>query len=188
MDLQRAILDIKHGKVVIIPTDTLHAISCDATNSQAVKDLIRIKGRKENHALPILVRDLGQAMEYGEFNKKALEFAEKHWGGALTIVVPLKQHSRLSPLIYGDKQTIAMRVPNGKIINHILNDLNIPIIGTSANMSGSANLFSEQEFRTVFGDNVETIIFSDSLQGVASTIIDCTSEAPQLIRQGAIKL
>lgn len=180
--------DIKDGKVVILPTDTLHALSCDATNDVAVKKLIAIKGRKENHPLPILVKDLEQAMQYGEFNEQAASLAKKYWPGALTLVVPIKPSTKLSPLIFGNFNSIAMRVAKSDILTQVLSEINVPLVGTSANISGQENLLTDIELKEKFGDKVNTIVFADNLLAVPSTIIDCTGSDLKLIRAGAIRI
>lgn len=180
--------DIKNGKVVILPTDTLHAISCDATNREAVQELIKIKGRKDNHPLPILVRDLEQAMQYGEFNEQAASLAKKYWPGALTLVVPIKPSTKLSPLIFGSFHSIAMRVAKSDILAQVLSEVNTPLVGTSANISGQENLLTEKELKEKFGDKVNTIVFADNLLAVPSTILDCTGDDIKLIRSGAIRI
>ncbi len=179
---------LESGQVLVLPTDTLHALSCDATNDVAVKKLIAIKGRKENHPLPILVKDLEQAKTIGVFNNVALELAKKHWPGALTIVVPISADSSLSRSIYGSFHSIALRMPNGRIINKILSEFSKPIVGTSANISGQPNLLTEKDIQNVFSEKVGAILFEEKLLEIPSTIVDCTFDSPKIIRQGAIKL
>ncbi len=188
MDLDSIVFDIKNGEVVILPTDTLHALSCAATINKAVQSLMQIKGRKENHPLPILVKDLNQAKQYGYFNPIAEELAEKHWGGALTIVVPIRKNTDLSPTIYGNFETIALRVPKGELITNLLNNLDCPLVGTSANLSGKDNLLTEKSLNETFGNKVKQIIFSKDMLSTPSTIVDCTTDEIKIIRQGAVEI
>ncbi len=179
---------LESGQVLVLPTDTLHALTCDATNDQAVRKLISIKGRKDNHPLPVLVKDLNQALTIGIFTDVALELASKYWPGALTLVVPIRNDSILSKSINGSFDSVALRMPNGKIINEILQQFNKPLVGTSANISGQSNLLTEQEIKTAFLDKVSGIVFQDNLLAVPSTIFDCTSQIPKILRQGAVKI
>ncbi len=188
MELTSILSLLEQGKVLVLPTDTLHALSCDATNDTAVKSLMATKGRKENHPLPILVKDLAQAKTIGVFNDLAIELAKKYWPGALTIVVPIKSHSILSKNINGSFDSIALRVPNGKIINEILKEFNRPIVGTSANISGQPNLLTEEEIKNNFEGKVAKIVFEGNLLAVPSTIVDCTQDLPRIIRQGAVQI
>ena len=124
---------IKTGKVVVCPTDTVYGLIADATNRDAVQRTFRIKKRLKKNALPIFVKNLKMAKDLAEINKKQERILKKIWPGKVTVI--LKKKSRIK--IFGaDKKTIGLRIPNYKLVNILLEKLNRPLIGTSANISG----------------------------------------------------
>jgi L-threonylcarbamoyladenylate synthase len=188
MDTKSIVAALKNGEVVVFPTDTLHAISANACDDLAVKKVVDIKCRGDNHPMPVLVRDVEQAKKYVDFTPRALELANKYWPGALTIVLPPKDDSGLSKFVNRGVGSLAVRMPDSKIAQEILNAVDFPLIGTSANVSGQPNLITEQEMYDAFGGKVKNIIFSDDIIFRASTIVDCTSEVPRVIREGVVKI
>ena len=95
----------------------------------------------------------------------------------------LKKHPTIPSLITGNKNTIAVRYPNHPLLNNILNELNEPIISTSANISGQANM-SNKLMQTIdfnYG-NINQI----NTEVMASTIIDVTQKPLKILRQGSV--
>lgn len=184
----KAVELLRAGKLLCLPTDTQYALSCNACDEQAVLNLLATKERQPNHPLPVLVRDLAQAMEHAEFNEKALELATKFWPGALTLVLKQRKDSTLANSVNSEFNTLALRQCNSAIINEILAITNFPIIGTSANISGQPNLESIEDIEKVFGANVSLIVpNNEPLLGQASTIVDVTDpKTPSILRAGAL--
>lgn len=179
---------LKAGKVICMPTDTLYALACDATNDEAVARIYSLKKREIDKALPIFTKSLADACDYAIFNEMAIQLAKAFWPGPLTLVLPARAETRLSKLIHSSSDNRAIRVPNNGFINELLNLVDFPIATTSANFSNQENLFSVEEIRNQFGDLVAVYVDDDSnsISKVASTIIDCTSSKPRFIRNGAI--
>jgi len=179
---------LKKNGVVILPTDTLYALAANACDDIAVQKLINIKGRQDNHPLPILVKNLAMAKEYGDFNSEAEDLAIKNWPGALTLVVPIKDGAKLSKYVNQGAKSIAIRVPKSSVVLSIINDLGFPIVGTSANKSGQPNLILKEDLQAQFAHLVDDILYTHHFSSVASTIVDCTGDTPKVLRQGEIKI
>ncbi|MFI4983816.1 MAG: L-threonylcarbamoyladenylate synthase [Rickettsiales bacterium] len=176
---------LRTGKLVCLPTDTQYALTCNACDEEAVQSLIAAKGRKPNHPLPILVKDLNQAREHAEFNEKALELAAKYWPGALTLVLKQKKSSSLAPAINQGFTTIAVR--QSKAVEAILAEVDFPIVGTSANISGEPTIMNHGELQKAFGSQVSLIIpNTHPLTDLPSTILDLTSGEIKVVREGAL--
>lgn len=125
---------IKGGKAIICPTDTVYGLVCDATNKKAVGKVFKIKNRPRSKSLPVFVKDLKMAREYAFIEKNQEKFLKSVWPGKITVVLRRKPKTK----IYGvDKKTIALRVPGHELILKLLQIVNKPLIGTSANLSGN---------------------------------------------------
>jgi len=137
--VRKAVKFIKKGKVLICPTDTVYGLVADATNKKAVEKLFKIKKRSKQKPVPVFVKDIGMAKKLALIDKKQEKFLVKAWPGKITVVL---KRSRLRRgfggrgKIYGiNKKTIGLRIPKYKLINTLLEKVNRPLTGTSANLS-----------------------------------------------------
>jgi len=124
---------IKQGKVVVCPTDTLYGLITDARNQKAVKKLLKIKKRQNSKPIPIFIKNIKTAKKFAKINKGQEEFLRKVWPGKVTAV--LERKGQLPKILFSQKKTIGLRIPNYKLINELLKKINCPLTGTSANIS-----------------------------------------------------
>lgn len=180
---------IKNGDLVCLPTDTLYALSCDATNDDAVQKIFKVKKREFSKALPIFIYNLEQAMQYCHFNKRAQEIVQIFWPGPLTLILPLKENTNLSKHIYSNNNTIALRVPNHKQLLNILDEVKLPLVATSANLSKSPNISKLSKIKEEFGSLVSAYLENQEVikMDEPSTIVDCSAEKFIILREGKIK-
>jgi L-threonylcarbamoyladenylate synthase len=185
-EIDEAVDQLQRGRVVAFPTDTLYGLGVDVFNELALRRLFAIKGRPADLALPVLVGDHEQAeMVAGGLTELAEELARRFWPGPLTLVVP--KAARLSSLVTGGRNTVAIRMPAHWIPLHLAALLGRPITGTSANYSGGPDLLTLEEIETQLGHLLDYIVrCGPAPQGIASTVVDVTTDAPKLLRQGAI--
>jgi len=134
---------IKQGKVIVCPTDTVYGLIADATNKKAVEKIFKIKKRSFKKPIPIFIKNINQAKKLAKINKNQEKFLKISWPGKITVVLErtrLRQDfgGRGKIKIYGvDKKTIALRIPKYKLVNAILKEINLPLTGTSANVSNN---------------------------------------------------
>ena len=150
------------GKLVILKTDTLYALSCDASNEDAVQKIFALKNREFGKALPILVSDIEQGEIYAEFNDLARRLESAFWPGPLTLILPSR--GLLPSVVDGGAGTLALRAPNHPHILKLIKSLGHPIIGTSANISGSHDIIALDDIIKYFGTSVGSILDLDSGQ------------------------
>jgi len=129
---------LKNGAVLVLPTDTVYGLVCDATNKKAVEKIFEIKQRDKTKPLPVFVKDIKMAEELAEISKDQRVVLKRYWPGKFTFVLKLKKTEAglLSDLVTGVDGTIALRVPNYKLLNALLKKTNRPLAQTSANISG----------------------------------------------------
>ncbi len=173
---------VKKGKIIVYPTETCYGLGCDATNEEACEKIFEIKRRKKEKQLPIIVADLKMAKRYAYFSKDALKLAKAFWPGPLTLVLPKKKSI---PTIVA-REKVALRVSSCKIACLISKKSNLPIVATSANISGGKNPYTIKEVLKQ-GIKADLIIDAGKLKKVKpSTIFDV--ERRKVIREGPIKL
>ena len=185
-DLEQAVHHLRNGGVVAIPTDTLYALAADVFNTAALDRIFAIKGRSDDLALPVLVSGWDQLEMVAENTPlKTRALAERFWPGALTLVV--QKANGLPDRLTAGRPTVAVRMPGHPVPIELINRLGSPITGTSANISGGADLLTLDELSSQLGERVDLIVEKGTTpKGTASTIVDITSGKPRLLREGAI--
>jgi L-threonylcarbamoyladenylate synthase len=186
INLERAVGVLKNGGVVAIPTDTLFGLAADVFNTAAVDRIFEIKDRPEGLALPVLVSGWEQVQRIAEnLPSQASVLADRFWPGALTLVV--RKALGLPDRLTAGGPTVAVRMPDHPAPIQLIGGLGSPITGTSANISGSADLLTLAELTRELEGRVDFILTDGPKpQGTASTVIDITSGQPKLLREGAI--
>lgn len=182
-DIKSIIWAIKKGKVLICPTDTVYGLICDASNKKAVERVFKIKQRKKSKPLPIFVKNIVMARKLAEIDKNQEIFLKRAWPGKITAVLKLKTQLK----VYGiAKNTIALRIPDHKIIRCLLKAANLPLIGTSANISGQPASGNIKEVLGQFErkkQQPDLAINAGNLpESLSSKIIDLTVWPPKILR------
>ena len=182
--------EVKKGKVVVAPTDTVYGFIADATNEKAIAKIFKIKKRQSDKPLPVFVRDIKMAKRVALIDKKQTKILKKMWPGKITVVLVRKKTSFLPNILFAKKKTIGLRRPDHKLINLLLNILNTPLIGTSANLSGGPEPIKIKEIVDQFKKQKvkpDIIIDAGDLKiKKPSTVVDLTRKEIKIIREGAI--
>jgi len=182
--------EIKKGKVAVVPTDTVYGLTADATNQKAIAKIIKIKKRQSNKPLPVFVKDLKMAKRVALINKKQTKILKKIWPGKVTAILTRKKTSLLPSALFAGKKTIGLRIPDYKLINLLFDILNIPLIGTSANLSGGPEPVKIKEILDQFENQKikpDIVIDAGDLKiKKPSTVVDLTGKEIKIIREGAI--
>ncbi len=177
---------ILRGSVVGIPTDTFYGLAADPFNLAAVEQIYRAKGRPETRALPILVSSINQAVLLTrDLPLTFLKLAQKFWPGALTLLVDASH--RLPLKITANTGRVAVRWPNSRVASALIDLLENPITGTSANLSGFPPCSSAEQLVKQMGDRLPLVLDAGETGAVlASTIVDLHGEEWRVLREGSV--
>lgn len=184
-EIDKVVDVLRGGGIVIYPTDTLYAFGCDALNVRAVEKICALKGiNPQKNNLSIICYDLSDISEYAKVNTSIFKLMRKNLPGPFTFI--LNTTSTL-PKIYKNKKTVGIRVPDNNIIRELVRQLGNPILTTSIN--GDDNLAVEYttdpELIHEKWENIVDIVVDGGDGGLEpSTVIDCTTDLPEIIRQG----
>lgn len=182
-----AALAVQRGRLVVIPTDTVYGVAADAFDPQAVRGLLRAKGRGRNMPPPVLVGAAAtlDALAIG-VPGYARALVEEFWPGPLTLV--LSEQPSLQWDLGQTRGTVAVRMPDHDVALTVL-DRTGPLAVSSANRSGKPAAVDAREAEEMLGDSVEVYVDAGPAPGgEASTILDCTGELPRLLRAGALEV
>ena len=181
-----AVRALQRDLLVAIPTETVYGLAARASSPSAVKKIFVVKGRPIGHPLILHVANKQDLSLWSqELSNNARLLAEKYWPGPLTIIV--KRNDKVCDEITGGRDTVAIRCPNHPVATELLIRLTDAIVAPSANHFGKVSPTSARHVAEDFGDEISVILDGGECSiGVESTIIDCTTEPPQILRAGAI--
>ncbi len=174
---------LKEGQILAFPTDTVYGVGTIYGNAEALKRLKQIKRRPETKPVPMMVSRLEAIEDIVEVNDMAQVLADAFLPGALTLVMPLKEG--VDREWTNGKDTAAVRIPNAPVLLQVMDQLDRPLMVTSANISGEPAALTKQEAIAMLPD-VDGILDGTCHDLQASTIIDCTKEDPVVLREGPI--
>jgi len=182
--LEPAIEALRRGGVIAYPTDTLYGLGADPRDARAVDHVFRIKGRGEQHPVPLIAGGVEQARAVGWFDESASRLAALFWPGPLTLIV--RQSVGLAEGV-GQSGTIAVRVPDHAVARALALGLGFPITSTSANRTGARPAATAQEVADAIGEDVSVIVDGGPTRGGhPSTIVDLVTGTARLVRAGAV--
>lgn len=177
---------IRAGSLVAFPTETVYGLGADAGNGAAVARIFEAKGRPRFNPLIVHLPDLAAARAIAALPEPAQALAEAFWPGPLTLVVPLKPDSALSPLVTAGLGTVALRVPAHPLARALLWAAGRPVAAPSANPSGRISPTTADHVKAGLGGRIAAVLDGGPTSvGVESTIVGF-DPGPVLLRPGGL--
>jgi L-threonylcarbamoyladenylate synthase len=189
-DVERAAACLARGGLVAIPTETVYGLGADADDERAVARIFAVKGRPAGHPLIVHVHDAAALDEWAAHVPPAAELlAQTCWPGPLTLLLPRAE--RVIDAVTGGRDTVGLRVPAHPLTLELLERSGRGIAAPSANLFGRVSPTTADHVLADLGAQLDpaTDAILDggpSPIGVESTIVDCTTDPPQLLRPGGI--
>nr|WP_139280648.1 L-threonylcarbamoyladenylate synthase [Shimia gijangensis] len=184
----RAAATLAKGQLVAFPTETVYGLGADARNDMAVARVFEAKGRPRFNPLIVHVPSVAVAKTYAVWTDEADRLASAFWPGPLTLVLPIRPGSGLSPLVTADLPTLAIRIPEHAVARHLLDTFGSPVAAPSANPSGKISPTCATHVEAGLSGRIAAILDGgDCDVGLESTIVGL-SEGPTLLRPGGLPL
>lgn len=182
--------ELRKGAIIIYPTDTIYGIGCDIYNSKAIDNLCRIKGVKaEKTSFAFICSDLSNISEYARsISTPTFKLMKRTLPGPFTFI--LNASSQVPKILQKKKKTIGIRIPNNNIVLKIVEKLGNPIITTSLKIDDDILEYptDPELIYDEFKNQVDFVIDGGFGSVEPSTVVDCTNDEPEVIRQGAGEL
>ncbi|MDR0537307.1 MAG: threonylcarbamoyl-AMP synthase [Tannerellaceae bacterium] len=181
--IDRVVNTLRDGGTVIYPTDTVYALGCDAMNVRAVEKLCLFKGISRKHNLSIICYDLSNISEYAKVNNAAFKLMRKNLPGAFTFILPTGSEL---PKIYKNRKEVGIRVPDNNIVRMLVQELGNPIMTTSIHDDDEIieYITDPELIYEKYKDEVDIIIDGGYGSTEPSTIVNCTGDTFEIVRQG----
>jgi tRNA threonylcarbamoyl adenosine modification protein (Sua5/YciO/YrdC/YwlC family) len=184
--IDQAVQVLKKGAVIIYPTDTVYSMACDLTNRKAVERMAQIKGIKiEKANFSLVCYDLSHISDYTvQFSNATYKMMKRALPGPYTFI--LNANNSVPKLFKSKKKTVGIRVPNNNIARAIVEKLGNPLISTSVHDDDEIlEYITDPELIHEKYENILDLVIDGGYgQNEASTIIDCTGNDPEIIREG----
>jgi len=184
--VEKGIEIIRKGGVIAFPTDTVYGIGAGVYIESAIQRVFQVKQRPAEMALPILLSDVSQIHEVAkDLPASAWRLIKYFSPGGLTLIV--YRTKIVKDIITGGGDTVAIRIPDHPVPYALIRGSGMPIIGTSANISGRSSLITAEDVQNQLGQSVDLIIDGiPAPKGKESTVVDVTGEVPVILREGII--
>jgi len=192
-NIKQAAMGLKYGALVAFPTETVYGLGADAENEAAINRMYQVKNRPKDHPVIVHIADLDDVEFWAEdLPDYAIELMREFWPGPMTLL--LHRSANVGNFLTGNQEVIGIRIPNHTLALTLLSEFKKVgghgIAAPSANRYGavSPTIASavEMELKPYLHSDDLILDGGPCLVGVESTIIDCTTNNPRILRPGAI--
>lgn len=183
----RQIVDLlENGAIIIYPTDTVYAMGCDINATKSIEKIARYKGlNPKNPELSLIFHDMSQLSEYTIIRDNILfKLLKRNLPGPFTFIV--QANNQIPKLFKNKKKTVGIRIPDNNIVLELVKELGRPIITASIHDQDEVIEYTtdpELIFEK-FREFADAVIDGGYGNNEASTIVDCTGEEIEIVRQG----
>jgi len=186
MGVEEAVIALRAGLPVVLPTDTVYGLCADAYREDPVRRVIRLKGQPEEKPIALMANDLEVILDaLPELRGRTAVLARALLPGPLTLVVP-NRGGRFRWLTGPNPGAIGIRVPELPEESHAVLERVGAVAATSANLHGGRDPARLGDIPEEMWRNVGALIDAGELPGTPSTVIDLTGAQPRVLREGVI--
>lgn len=177
---------LKRGELVVVPTETVYGLACNALDPAAVQRVFDAKGRPSDNPLIVHISGFEQLCDVAEdWPDLAAQLAERFWPGPLTLVLPKK--ATVPDLTTAGLDTVAVRVPSHPVALSLIAAAGVPIAAPSANAFTALSPTSAEDVDPCIADKAVMVLDGGRCEiGLESTVVDLSGEHPRILRPGGV--
>lgn len=185
-EIRKAVDCLENGGIIIYPTDTIYGIGCDIFKPKSVERIAEIIGdKKKKSAMTFICHDLSSLSDYSKpISNSVFKVMKRVLPGPFTFI--LEANNKVPKLLQSNKKTIGVRVPDNPIVREIVRVLGHPILSASVKDDDEVVEYTTDPelIYERYGDIVDMVIDGGYGDNVPSTVVDCTSDEIEVIREG----
>ncbi len=186
--LAEAAAVLRQGGLVAFPTETVYGLGANGLDPRAVTRIFTAKGRPADNPLILHIAEPHEVNKLAaKVPANAAALMAKYWPGPLTVVLA---RTRVVPdVVTGGLDTVAIRLPDSTVARELISLAGVPVAAPSANTSGRPSPTTAQDVLADLAGRIEVVIDAGPCGiGVESTVVDCTTPVPTLLRPGGVTL
>ncbi|MCD7963173.1 MAG: threonylcarbamoyl-AMP synthase [Rikenellaceae bacterium] len=180
----RNVVDIlENDGVIIYPTDTVYALGCSLKSPKAIEKIKSIKGKKQTD-MSIICPDISSISKYAKFDTPTFKLLKQNFPGPFTFI--LKATNKIPDKFLEKRKNIGIRMPENEIVLSIVQTLDYPLVTTSVKDDDQIIEYTTDPelIEEKYSSSVDIIVDGGYGNNEPSTIVDCTGDEPEIIRQG----
>jgi len=182
--IKRCVEILQKGGVIVYPTDSSYALGCRMDNRDGLDRIRRIRQLGEDHHFTLVCVDISQISTVAKMDNESFRLIKSLTPGPFTFILEATKETP-KRLVHGKRKTIGIRLPDDPITEAIVSELGEPLFSTTLILPGEEEALADpEEIRERLEKVVDLIIDSGMLPYEPTTIIGCTSDSPEIIRQG----
>jgi tRNA threonylcarbamoyl adenosine modification protein (Sua5/YciO/YrdC/YwlC family) len=180
--IHKAVDVLKSGGIIIYPTDTVYGMGCDLFNKRGIERIYEIQRRDRKQPLSFICADLKDISRYARVSDEAYKIMKRLLPGPYTFIL---EASRIVPkIILPKRQTTGIRIPDNKICQALVAEMESPVISTSVKDEEGELLSDPRIIEEHFGKRVDMIIDGGILVARPSSVVSLLADGIEVIRIG----
>ncbi|CUH95478.1 putative tRNA threonylcarbamoyladenosine biosynthesis protein YwlC [Propionispora sp. 2/2-37] len=186
--LRRAAQYLRQGGLVAFPTETVYGLGANGLDREAVANIFKAKGRPGDNPLILHIAERDEVGKLAAaISANAALLMDTYWPGPLTVILP--RQPVVPDMVTGGLDTVAIRLPDSVVARALIRLAGVPVAAPSANISGRPSPTNAGDVLADMNGKIAAVVDAgDCNIGVESTIVDCTTPVPTLLRPGGITL
>jgi len=181
--IARAVAALDAGEVIAYPTDTSYGLGCDSRSKKAIDRLYAMKQMDRAHPLAFICPDLGDIARYAIVEKYHYRILRRLLPGPYCFI--LNATREVPKMLQSKRKTVGIRVPANEIVIALARGLGRPLVSTTAQRKGDEHpMVDPREIDWAF-PQLGLVVDGGAGGELPSTIIDLTTDAPEILREGA---
>ncbi|MDD2500750.1 MAG: L-threonylcarbamoyladenylate synthase [Geobacter sp.] len=181
--IEQVVNCLKDGGIVAYPTDTTYGLGCSIFNKKGLERIYQVKQRDKRKPFSFICSDLAEVSRYARLTNPAFKIMKRYLPGPYTFV--LEASREVPDLLITKQKTVGIRMPDNAICLSIVQGLGVPIVTTSANLSGEDPVGDPLEINRLFGHALDLVVDGGLLATDVSSVISLVGNHPELLREGA---
>jgi len=175
---------LKNKGIVVLPTDTVYGIMTSVFNFDGQKQIYKLKNRAQKKPLILMSDKIETLKRFVVFPKDIDKIVMEFWPGQLTLILPTTELGKMS---IGGRDNLGVRIPNCKILLDIMAKYDVPLMTTSANISGKDSAKTAETAIEYFNNKIDLIVDAGKCEfSFESTVIDMVKFPYVVIRKGCL--
>ena len=175
----------ERGGLIVLPTDLRYVIGCHALKNQAIERLLKVKGIEDScNQLSLICHNMSLVSEYARIDNSVFKLMKKNLPGQFTFILPALNKL---PKVFSKRKEIGIRIPENPILESIAKALKYPIMVSSLPEEKDIDkeYYTNPELiEEKFGKEVELVVDGGIGHSGVTTVVNCTSNEPEIERQG----
>ena len=170
------------GELVILPTDTAYAVTCDALNIKSIDRICRMKGiNPDKTNLSILCSDISMAAEYCRISNSHFRMLKENTPGPFTFI--FRSASSL-PKAFKGRKTVGIRIPDNRLTLAVVERFGRPLLTTTIEYADEDYAVNPELISESYEGRADMMVEGGNGSTDVSTIVDCTESTPEITREG----